>query len=123
MVNDLSSILKKYLAALEKNEAGVAELTRNLRGWVVENGDVVKEKIVNQIEEGATRMGFVKIADLDKLLERISDLERQFPLENASKVKVKASKVKVKASKVKVKAKKTSSKAAKKSVASKKSGV
>ena len=116
MVNDLSSILKKFLAALEKNEAGVAELTRNLRGLVVENGDVVKEKIVNQIEEGATRMGFVKIADLDKLLERISDLERQFPLENASKVKVKASKVKVKA-------KKTSSKAAKKSVASKKSGV
>lgn len=79
MASDLNAILKKYLAAMGKNEAGVAELTNNLRGWVASNGEVVKEKIEKQIEEAATRMGFVKASDLDVLLARISDLEGRIP--------------------------------------------
>jgi hypothetical protein len=95
MATDITSILKNYLAAMEKNEANVAELTRNLRGWVIENGEVVKEKIVSQIDESASRMGFVKVADLDNLLERISDLESRLPV---GKTKATATKVKVKKS-------------------------
>ncbi len=79
MAKDLNSIFKKYLAALGKNEAGAVELTKNLRGWIVENGEVVKEKLESQIDETASRMGFVKSSDLDVLMTRIADLESRLP--------------------------------------------
>ena len=75
MAKDLHSIFKKYLSALGKNEASAVELTKNVRGWIVENGEVVKEKLENQIEETASRMGFIKSSDLDALLLRIDELE------------------------------------------------
>jgi len=86
MATDINSILKKYLAALGKSEVSASELTRELRVWVAENGEVVKEKIENRIDETASRMGFVKASDLDHLLARISELESRLP---DSKTKVK----------------------------------
>jgi polyhydroxyalkanoate synthesis regulator phasin len=85
MATDINSILKKYLAAMGKSEISASELTKDLRVWVVENGEVVKEKIENRIDETASRMGFVKSSDLDNLLARISDLESRLP---ESKTKV-----------------------------------
>jgi isopenicillin N synthase-like dioxygenase len=41
----------------------------------VENGEIAKEKIEKQIEETVSRMGFVKVSDLDILARRISELE------------------------------------------------
>jgi hypothetical protein len=79
MASDINAILKKYLSAMGKNEAGVAELTSNLRGWAVENGEVVKEKIEKQIDDAVVRMGFVKASDLDSLLARVSELEGRIP--------------------------------------------
>ncbi len=88
MATDMNSILKKYLAALGKSEVSASELTKDLRVWVLENGEVVKEKIENRIDETASRMGFVKASDLDNLLARISELESRLP---DSKTKVKKS--------------------------------
>jgi polyhydroxyalkanoate synthesis regulator phasin len=79
MATDINSILKKYLAAMGKSEVSASELTKELRVWVLENGEVVKEKIENRIDETASRMGFVKASDLDNLLARISDLESRLP--------------------------------------------
>jgi len=81
MATDLNAILKKYLAAMGKNESNVAELTKNLRSWVKENGEVVKEKVESQIDETASRMGFVKAEDLEGLLSRIADLESRITKE------------------------------------------
>jgi len=86
MATDINSILKKYLAALGKSEVSASELTKELRVWVTENGEVVKEKIENRIDETASRMGFVKASDLDNLLARISELESRLP---NSKTKIK----------------------------------
>ena len=88
MATDINSILKKYLAAMGKSEVSASELTKDLRVWVLENGEVVKEKIENRIDETASRMGFVKASDLDDLLARISELESRLP---ESKTKVKKS--------------------------------
>ena len=79
MATDINSILKKYLAAMGKSEASASELSKELRSWIVENGEVVKEKIEGRIDETASRMGFVKASDLDVLLTRISDLESRLP--------------------------------------------
>jgi hypothetical protein len=79
MATDINSILKKYLAAMGKSEASASELSKELRSWIVENGEVVKEKIESRIDETASRMGFVKATDLDVLLTRISDLESRLP--------------------------------------------
>lgn len=75
MASDLNSVLKKYLATLGKNEASAAEVAKSVRTWVVENGEIAKEKIEKQIEETVSRMGFVKVSDLDILARRISELE------------------------------------------------
>ena len=75
MASDLNSVLKKYLATLGKNEASAAEVAKSVRTWVVENGEIAKEKIEKQIEETVSRMGFVKVSDLDILSKRISELE------------------------------------------------
>jgi polyhydroxyalkanoate synthesis regulator phasin len=75
MASDLNSVLKKYLATLGKNEASAAEVAKSVRTWVVENGEIAKEKIEKQIEETVSRMGFVKLSDLDILAKRISELE------------------------------------------------
>ncbi len=86
MATDINSIIKKYLAAMGKSEASAAELSKELRGWILENSEVVKEKIESRIDETASRMGFVKASDLDNLLARISDLESRLP-DSKSKVK------------------------------------
>jgi polyhydroxyalkanoate synthesis regulator phasin len=75
MASDLNSVLKKYLETLGKNEASAAEVVKSVRSWVVENGEIAKEKIEKQIEETVSRMGFVKVSDLDILAKRISELE------------------------------------------------
>jgi polyhydroxyalkanoate synthesis regulator phasin len=75
MASELNSILKKYLANLGKNEEAVGELTRNVRGWVVQNGEIVKEKIETQIDEAAVRMGFAKTSEIESLNNRIAELE------------------------------------------------
>ena len=75
MGSDLNSIFKRYLSNLGKNEEAVVELTRNLRNWVVSNGEVVKERIETQIDETVVKMGFVKNSELETLNARIAELE------------------------------------------------
>jgi hypothetical protein len=75
MASELNAILKKYLANLGKNEEAVGELTRNVRSWVVQNGEIVKEKIETQIDEAAVRMGFAKTSEIENLNCRIAELE------------------------------------------------
>jgi polyhydroxyalkanoate synthesis regulator phasin len=75
MASELNAILKKYLVNLGKNEEAVGELTRNVRSWVVQNGEIVKEKIETQIDEAAVRMGFAKTSEIENLNSRIAELE------------------------------------------------
>jgi hypothetical protein len=97
MATDINSILKKYLAAMGKSEAPASELSKELRNWIVENGEVVKVKIESRIDETASRNGFVKASDLDVLLTRISELESRLPDSKTSKTsKTKRKKVTVK---------------------------
>jgi polyhydroxyalkanoate synthesis regulator phasin len=112
MATDINSILKKYLAAMGKSEVSASDLTKDLRVWVVENGEVVKEKIENRIDETASRMGFVKVSDLDNLLARISDLESRLP---DSETKVKRSVKKSAAASIDKSVKKSSKNSVKKS--------
>jgi len=110
MASDLNSVLKKYLATLGKNEASAAEVAKSVRSWVVENGEIAKEKIEKQIEETVSRMGFVKVSDLDILAKRISELEGRAKTAKKSVAKKTISK---KSAEKDVKAKSTSKKGGK----------
>jgi len=77
MAADLNSIFRKYLTNLGENEEAVVELTRNLRKWAVQTGEVVKERIETQIDESAVKMGFAKSSELEILNSRIADLEKR----------------------------------------------
>lgn len=98
MASDLNSVLKKYLATLGKNEATAAEIAKSVRTWVVENGEIAKEKIEKQIEETVSRMGFVKVSDLDILAQRIADLEGRAKTQKKSESKTIRKKAVVKGS-------------------------
>ena len=82
MASDLNTILKKYLANLGKNEEAAVELTRNIRNWIVQNGEIVKERIETQVDETAVRMGFAKTSEIENLNNRIAELESR--LKNVS---------------------------------------
>ncbi|CAN2237012.1 hypothetical protein MCEMKE157_00681 [actinobacterium SCGC AAA044-D11] len=82
MASDINTILKKYLANLGKNEEAAVELTRNIRNWVVQNGEIVKQRIETQIDETAVRMGFAKTSEIENLNNRIAELESR--LKNVS---------------------------------------
>ena len=82
MASDLNTILKKYLANLGKNEEAAVELTRNIRNWIVQNGEIVKERIETQVDETAVRLGFAKTSEIENLNNRIAELESR--LKNAS---------------------------------------
>ena len=105
MATDINLILKRFLTAVGKNEAAAIELSKELRSWVQDNGEMVKEKIENRIEDTASRMGFVKESDLANLLSRISQLESRLP---ETKTSVKKT--------IKKSAKKTIKKSAKKTI-------
>ena len=77
MASDLNTILKKYLANLGKNEEAAVELTRSIKSWVVQNGEIVKERIESQIDETAVRMGFAKSSEIENLNARIAELENR----------------------------------------------
>lgn len=85
MASDLNTILKKYLANLGKNEEAAVELTRSIKSWVVQNGEIVKERIESQIDETAVRMGFAKSSEIENLNARIAELENR--LKGASGVR------------------------------------
>jgi hypothetical protein len=90
MASDINTILKRYLSSLGKNEEAVVELTRNLRSWVVQNSEVVKERVENQIDEAAVRMGFAKTSELDELNARIAELESRLKAGSAKSSKTSA---------------------------------
>ena len=69
-------------ANLGKNEEAAVELTRSIRNWVVQNGEIVKERIETQIDETAVRMGFAKTSEIENLNNRIAELESR--LKNVS---------------------------------------
>ena len=92
MGSDLNSIFKRYLSNLGKNEEAVVELTRNLRNWVVSNGEVVKERIETQIDDTVVKMGFVKNSELETLNARIAELESR--IQSASEGSRKTTRVK-----------------------------
>ena len=77
MASDLNTILKKYLANLGKNEEAAVELTRSIKSWVVQNGEIVRERIESQIDETAVRMGFAKSSEIENLNARIAELENR----------------------------------------------
>ena len=85
MASDLNTILKKYLANLGKNEEAAVELTRSIKSWVVQNGEIIKERIESQIDETAVRMGFEKSSEIENLNARIAELENR--LKGVSAVK------------------------------------
>ena len=118
MASDINSVLKKYLSSFGKNEEALTELTRNLRGWIVENGEVVKARIEDQIDEAAVRMGFAKTSELDHLNARIAELETR--LENGAKKSSKLSTKKKAAPVVKTQPVKKTVKSSKKTASSRK---
>jgi len=76
MANDFLSSIRIYAQSLSNGEKSAGEVSAALNHWVKESGEALKEKIESEIESAAIRMGFVRKSDLDSLLLRIEELEK-----------------------------------------------
>jgi polyhydroxyalkanoate synthesis regulator phasin len=77
MSSELFGNLRDYLTKVQLGQKSTAELSSDLGGWLKESGENLKEKIENEIESAAVRMGFVQSEDLAKANDRIDLLERE----------------------------------------------
>jgi BMFP domain-containing protein YqiC len=74
--SELFSTLKGYFNALTEGERTPTEVASALNDWARESAESVKAKIAEEVESTVSKMGFVKRDEYDKLVARVSQLEK-----------------------------------------------
>ena len=74
---EIFTTLKSYLNQLSDGERTPSEVASALNGWARESAESIKAKIAEEVELQVTKMGFVKVEEYEKLVERVTALESQ----------------------------------------------
>ncbi|NDE71566.1 MAG: hypothetical protein EB054_02475 [Actinobacteria bacterium] len=74
MANDLFSALRTYLTKVTAGEKTPQEIAAALNAWARESSEAIKERVEEEIQRSAKKMGFAKQSDLDKLARELEEL-------------------------------------------------
>jgi hypothetical protein len=74
MANDLFSALRTYLTKVTAGEKTPQEIAAALNTWARESSEAIKERVEEEIQRSAKKMGFAKQSDLDKLARELEEL-------------------------------------------------
>ncbi|MEI6648804.1 MAG: hypothetical protein WCO08_04075 [Actinomycetes bacterium] len=89
MAQDIFSAFKNYAAKLSNGEKNPAEMAAALKVWLEDSGEMIKDRIEEEIEKAGERLGFIRKEELEKvesdLLNRITKLEAAFDATKAPK--------------------------------------
>ena len=88
MANDLLASLKTLLSQFQEGEKNATDLIKSLNQWAREIGEIIKDKVEEEVESSVKKMGFVKREDFLALQARVKALEGQ----NKSRGKVASTK-------------------------------
>jgi BMFP domain-containing protein YqiC len=91
---ELFTTLKSYFNQLSEGERTATEVASALNDWARESAESVKAKIAEEVEATVSKMGFVKREDYEKLVDRVSALEKRATPTTATKKTVKKAPVK-----------------------------
>ena len=75
--SEIFSTLKGYLNQLSEGEKTPTEVASAFNEWAREGAESVKAKIAEEVEASVAKMGFVKRDEYEKLLKRVSALEKK----------------------------------------------
>lgn len=87
--SELFSTLKGYFNQLSEGERTPTEVASALNDWARESAESVKAKIAEEVEATVSKMGFVKREEYDKLVARVTSLEKKTVKKPAAKPAVK----------------------------------
>ena len=76
MARDVLSSLKTLLAQLQEGERNASDLVKGLNTWAREIGDLIKDKVEEEVERSVKKMGFVKREQFAALEARVKFLEK-----------------------------------------------
>jgi BMFP domain-containing protein YqiC len=82
---ELFSTLKSYLNQLSDGDRTPNEVASAFNGWARESAESIKAKIAEEVESQASKMGFIKRDEYEKLVTRIEKLEKQSSKAKAAK--------------------------------------
>ena len=86
MANELLSSLKILLTQFQQGEKNASDVVKNLNTWAREIGDIIKDKVEEEVERSVKKMGFVKGEDHRALEMRVQKLELQLKIATGKKV-------------------------------------
>ena len=75
MANDLFSSLKILVQQFQEGEKNASDLMKSLNTWAKEIGDLIKNKVEEEVESSVKKMGFVKKDQFVALEARVKKLE------------------------------------------------
>ena len=107
MANELLSSLKILLSQIQQGEKNATDVVKNLNTWARDIGELIKDKVEEEVERSVKKMGFVKKDEYRALEVRVQRLETQLKRSSTATAKAKSSPVR--------KAKKTATSKAQKS--------
>ena len=107
MAHELLSSLKILLSQIQQGEKNATDVVKNLNTWARDIGELIKDKVEEEVERSVKKMGFVKKDEYRALEVRVQRLETQLKPSSTATAKAKISPVR--------KAKKTATSKAQKS--------
>lgn len=75
MASEFMTSLKTVLQQLQDKEKSTSDLVKNLNTWAREVGDLIKNKVEEEVETSVKKMGFVKAERFTALEARVKKLE------------------------------------------------
>ena len=88
MANELLSSLKILLSQIQQGEKNATDVVKNLNTWARDIGELIKDKVEEEVERSVKKMGFVKKDEYRALEIRVQRLESQLKRSSRSTVKV-----------------------------------
>ena len=75
MASEFISSMKILLEQLQQGEKNASDVMKNFNIWAREIGDLIKDKVEDEVERSVKRMGFVKKDEYKALEVRVQKLE------------------------------------------------
>lgn len=75
MANDLFASLKTLVTQFQEGEKNASDLMHSLNTWARDIGDLIRDKVEEEVESSVKKMGFVKRDEFNALEARLRELE------------------------------------------------